>query len=477
MRCDSITEFFAVSAVKIVRRPASVSMRSMSVALNIRNLLLLITTAFLVGCNTPGQVFWSPNGQSCAYFTGESHSAFVLDSDGAIKMPLGASNGGFAWSADSQILFFASADPIQATLPDTLDKSWPFPTAADLAPTTAPASRPATTGPSTQEEVPVATLMQYTAGKLEPLASLGNCKVVYMLLSPDQNWLAILCTTDPMKGDDLRILTYHRPSHHLFTLATECGSAMAFTGPSSFAYCTTDQDSSGIQQTGQIVESTLADVPTRPEAKELLTVIVKDVFWMEKSAGDDDLLITAIGRTFPAPLSKSGANHRINLYHFSRGDGGLVAIAESVGPVFTQRPGKPDILIEKITAESENMPEKHEMLLIGANGANGRSLRNLSKRDNIALWPAWRGGSEITLDSDTPVFSDDKNNHEFYDVIHYHLDEPASLKPLRTLSAKWDTGMKPWKRIRSDYGATTVSTTQSTTQPASQPTTRPTTAP
>ncbi|MGH7215387.1 MAG: hypothetical protein ACREIT_11545, partial [Tepidisphaeraceae bacterium] len=175
-----------------------------------RTLCLIIGMTLLVaggaGCELPAQLVFSPDGTHAAWRVGDQ--AHLLDGDGKPLRPLGRSIGGFAWSADSQTLYFAtateSAPPGHDVPAMSIERQWLDPvgppastqastetTIVPAMPATATATTVATTAPATQAGGPdSAAIVQMLRGDTAtPLFRL-DWPVWHMALSPDGAWLA-----------------------------------------------------------------------------------------------------------------------------------------------------------------------------------------------------------------------------------------------------------------------------------------------
>ncbi len=144
-------------------------------------LTALFTT--IIGCEPVAHLSWSPDGKQAAYFVPGSGkplpgNGFVLDDSGKISADLGSAFGSFAWSSDSKTIYFGGFDekpdaapPIRKWLVDAEDQP---------------------TANATNEDIPAMSLNRWQNGTVEKLASLGNRYVLFVHLSADQKWAAIV---------------------------------------------------------------------------------------------------------------------------------------------------------------------------------------------------------------------------------------------------------------------------------------------
>jgi|GEM_PF-1585893 len=403
----------------------------------------------VLGCRVPGQIAWSPDGSLAAYRIEDK--AFLIDSTGKIVTSLGGSAGGYAWSADSKTLYYANeselANPV--TVPDT---KWRLPqrlmkTGAELtAPTTQPASKPAK----------FVELQAFAGGKATSLVKFAAGKALHMALSPDQAWVAVVC--DAEVPDTFAVYLLNLPTKQLYLLSDAAGFAMCFTGPNRLAYVEPDRAADSNENvTGKVVEVTLNVTAPSLERTPLIDVIPAQTPCMAPLG--ENMLLTSIARSFPG---KPTADDKLvcKLFMWTRANCGIVSLADDVGPLFAPSPDGSRILIEKITPATEQMPAKRELQLIRANGSDGNTLRDLSHRDIFALWPAWRGNSEITFTSpeeDAKTVAVNNEQHLQYDVVQYKITEKGQLEAIKTLSESWENAMKPYIPIQ-------IPATQSTTK-------------
>jgi hypothetical protein len=149
------------------------------------------------------------------------------------------------------------------------------------------------------------------------------------------------------------------------------------------------------------------------------------------------------------------------LFHFSRADGGLCAIAEDVGPLFAVSPDQKQILIEKITPITESKTARRELVLIRPNGSDGRVLRDITVPANTPLWPSWKSNNEIAFtapaDNTRPLRVEQDSSVRF-DLVLYRLNEIFELKPIHTLSEGWPMNLKPFYTVKPATPATAPAT-------------------
>jgi hypothetical protein len=162
------------------------------------------------------------------------------------------------------------------------------------------------------------------------------------------------------------------------------------------------------------------------------------------------------------------------LYHWSRADRSVTAIADDVGPLFMTSPDGKRILFEKITSQTTAVPRKRELAIINANGSDAHVLRDLSVFGNhydLPMFPMWRNNEEIAF---IPALNPNKlpasgaEGRLHFDVVLYRLTSEFTLEPVRILSEGWTESTKPGMDKKDLNVATTtqpVTSTQSNPQP------------
>jgi hypothetical protein len=212
-----------------------------------RLLLACLGAALLTGCSMPAQLTWSPDGSRAAYRVGDR--AYLIDDQGHFVGDLGTSAGGFVWSNDGQALYFANAVPDttragetapigpeaghglsnavmgpgqpgyaspppvgpvpvepERRLPTKIQTGWlvgPTPTPRD------PQFNPGGDTPT------VSTVRVWRGEQAEDLFSLPD-PVVYLQLSPDQQWLAATTYHEVKTAGEAE----HWFGHYAFDLAS-----------------------------------------------------------------------------------------------------------------------------------------------------------------------------------------------------------------------------------------------------------------
>jgi hypothetical protein len=206
----------------------------------------------LAGCNTPAQIFWSPDGRRAVYYAGKAgdHQAILIDERGQQLMALGTSAGGFAWSADSTALYFAHRGRGGDAPRWTVDRSWVEDgSTASTAPATAEgndtaksASAPASTAPSDGDagegDADAAVISVLRDGRITPLAMLPSGRsVVYMILSPDQQWLAMLVYRPGVDDEPgMEVYAHRLGSDRLHLVVEGAEQTLCFSGPCRLVY-------------------------------------------------------------------------------------------------------------------------------------------------------------------------------------------------------------------------------------------------
>ncbi|CAN5410717.1 hypothetical protein BH10PLA1_BH10PLA1_21250 [soil metagenome] len=426
--------------------------------------LLCLGTILMVtaGCSVPAQLVWSPDGSAAAYRLNDK--AFVIDAAGKIAAELGDSTGGYAWSGDSKTLYYAT--PLKtADVATPVDVRWQQPLPSihfEGEENKVPESAYPTKNPPAFVE-----LQTFAGGKSTSLLKFAAGKPLHMALSPDQQWLALVCET--AVNDTYAVYAYHLPAKKLYLISDFAGLAMCYTGPSRLAYVEPDRlGDKADAMTGRVVEIMLDAAQKELVRVPLMDVVPSQTPWIV--AIGDNLLLTSIARTFPG---KPVVDDKLicKLFLWTRANCGIVSLADDVGPLFALSPDGQRILIEKITPAMESSPAKRELLLIRANGSDGMALRDLSHRDIFALWPAWHGNGEITFTSpeeDAKTVTVKNETRLQYDIVQYKITDKGELQAIKTLSEGWDAAMKPYIPVQ-----TSVSTTRAASQPATLPTTQP----
>ena len=402
-------------------RPSASGQRPLVAALFIA--LALICT----GCTAPAQMHWSPDGTAAAYCYRDR--AVVVDEAGAILSQLGKSDGGFVWTADSKTLYYATETDAADNAVD-VDTRW-----SATAPT-------ASTQPAKTKLVELCT---WSNRKSTPLVKFKSDSVVYMRLSPDQEWLAFVA----MHDDAYVTYVCHLPTKHVYLLSEPVGMAMCFTAKNRLAYI---EPASNKPVTdfktapAKVVEVTLDAKAEKLNRTYLLDVVAGETFWMQPKG--DDLLLTAVGRTVPGkPIADDDLLNNIKLFMWTRANGGMVAVAESVGPLFALSPDGSRVMIHKITPKSEKMPGKFELMVIRTNGSDGRILRTINEGEPMPMWPAWRSDTQIALTAPQPkAITAGGEPRQQFDVVLYNLTEKGELREGKTLSDTWDPDLKPYEK-------------------------------
>ncbi len=416
--------------------------------------LTLIAIIVCVGCRVPAQVVWSPDGAAAAYRVEDR--AYLIDAGGKVVSTLGTVLGGFAWSADSKTLYYANNSD-QADRIGALDLAWRSPDR--------PAKQmlilPATTEP-TSRPTKYVDVCSFADGKSTSLAKFAGGDAMHMALSPDQKWLAIVCDSEAAATFSVYVL--HLPDKLLYLLSDFAGFGISFTGPNRLAYIEPDRLADKADNlTGKVVEVTLIAGAAKLERSPLFDVLPGETPYI--AALGENLLVTSVARNFPGKPITHDDSRVCNLYLWTRANCGLVSIADGVGPLFAVSPDGQRVLIEKIASKADPSPIKRELQIIRTNGSDGHTLRDLSKHDAFALWPAWRGNGEITFtapEEDAAAITVDGQNRLQYEVIQYRLNEKFDLEPISKLSESWKADMKPYVSIQGSPTTKPSATSQPT---------------
>jgi hypothetical protein len=441
--------------------------RSNSIRARVGRLMQLLGGAVmlaLVGCDVPAQIVWSPDGSQAAYRAGST--ALLLNEQGIVLQPLGASSGGFVWSADSKSLFVAAGEHAGEQAGDQIGNT-PTPLHLEwLGPVDDPAARPTTKPADEPKSITAVNVLK--DGKVTPLFRLADDTVWYLQLSPDGQWLAVGATADQQDSstNEFQLFVYSLHGGKLYELSRFCGCGACFVGPNTLAF----NEASALDPVGQvkghIVEVKLDEAAATLPRQTLLQTIVPLTGWMEPCKGG--LLFTAAPRTFPAPPVADSQQPVFKLFHFSLADCGLTVLADDVGELFEASPDGKRILFERLTqpeppaaapATTESAkqlptsqpPQTHDDLCVmNANGSDPHVLRSLDEyigNPQPPMWPSWRGNDQITfiasaVDSQTVKVAD--HDRKVVNVIQYHLTDKGTLEALQSLSGDWKVETKPY---------------------------------
>ncbi|MCC7352103.1 MAG: PD40 domain-containing protein [Phycisphaerales bacterium] len=396
--------------------------------INPRSLLRLVpllAIALSAGCQRCGQIVWSADGARAAWYSGEpSNQAAIIDDQGNLLAELGQSLGGFAWSADGRKLFYTS---LESSPPAVIDRSM-----LDTdSPTTHPSSAPDDS--DNPKGFAGTTIAQYSDGHPRPLFFLPRLKVIHLMLSPDQNWLAIIAYRDERSSDDrCELYAYSLCANRLYQVSDQCALAACFNAANHLVYIQPDEEHGRPLPQGRMVEMALRDNPaTAPQRNVLLEVLWSDTFWIQPLG--EDLLLTTRKASFPATTQPSAAT----LFLFTPRNGALVPLAENVGPIFMPSPDGKFILLEQKSTDGSTLS------LINANGSNPQSLCKLPS--NLPMYPNWRTSEQITFAAPFDANSPASEGRTSTEVIQYKLLD-GRLQPLATLSTHWPQSLKPTYR-------------------------------
>lgn len=395
--------------------------------------LPVIALLTLTGC-LPAQIFWSPDGSRAAYL---NHSmASLIDDHGRLVQRLGGSTGGFAWTADSKTLYVATAQPVAEVPVFEQDNRW-LAAPSSTAPTTRPAQASAR-----RESITVVSELR--DGLLTPLFAVNQAYALHLQLSPSGDWLAVV-TMD--KDSSLMQLTaYSLKSRKAYPLSLSCGVGACFTSGNQLAYVEPDRLGDRPEcLTGHVVEVKLDESSQKLERTPLLEVIPAETGWIV--AQGRDLLLTAVPRTFPSkPPAEYEDEPVVNLYRFTRANGGVSAIAEGTGPLFMPSPDGKRILFEKVIPATADKPARRELALMSSNGSDSHILRDITAfGTSQPMWPNWRGNDEIAyIESAAASRAAPENHGDEFEVDLYKVTDKCELQTIRKLSSSWtDPLMKP----------------------------------
>lgn len=398
-----------------------------------RNLFLslLLSLSLLAGCQRCAQIVWTADGSRAAWYSGEpANLAAVIDQQGHIVAELGPSMGGFTWSSDGRRLYYTSLEPSH---PTPIDRSMLE---------TAPACSQPADPPATQDDsknFAGTTVAQFNDGRRQPLFSLPRLKVVYLMLSPDQNWLAAIAYRDSKNADErCELYAYSLSAKRLYLISNHCAFAACFNTANHLVYIQPSYDQDHPLSQGRVVEIVLQDKPDSPPRRNaLLDVLWSDTYWIQPLG--EDLLLTTRKASFPATTQPSTAT----LFLFTPRNSALVPLAENVGPIFMPSPDGKFILFKQITSDGSNLS------LMNANGSNPQTLRKLPS--NLPMYPNWRTSDQITYAAPFDAQSPSTDGRTSAEVVQYKLVD-GRLEPQATLSTHWPQSLKPAYRAE-DFAA------------------------
>jgi len=411
-----------------------------------RFLVPLLACLLLAGCEIPAQTFWAPDGSRAAYLptSGPDTTLSIIDDTGNVLANLGPTAGGFAWSNDSKRLYFA-------TLGCAPKADGGFETQYTWLNADETDDNPPDNDPDQKRGL---TLNLWQDNKTTPLFWLERPTAWYLTLSPDQNWLALL-TTNPETKDEagFRLYAFSIPAKRLYPLSVGCGKGACFTAPNRLAFFESTNVRKGQpSDLGQLVEITLLDKPDKPERKSLAGVLIPAVSWVQPAG--DDILFTCIPMTLPITLPLDGPEPVHSLFRYSRADGSLKPVVPGVAEYFMPSPDGKLLLIVKLDKPAAANAQRADLAVVELATAAVHLLRDANttvkeppnaQYTGMPAFPAWRTSSEITFTApvDPQKAPVEKDNRLHFDLVLYRLTPDFKLEPLRTLSEKWPTEMKP----------------------------------
>jgi dipeptidyl aminopeptidase/acylaminoacyl peptidase len=397
--------------------------------------VMAVCLAAAGGCTPTAHLSWSPDGAHGAYFVPTAGKllpgvGYLIDAGGKITGRLGPTFGSFAWSADSQTVYFGGYDNTPPAN-DMAERDW----------LVDPQQPPPPITDAPEKEYPPMVLCAWHDGQMARLVSLGNRYVVFVQLSPDQNWLAVTAAARD-HGDQWRfeLFVCNVASKKLHVISESCGMGACFSGPSRLAYCE--------RASGAIVEMELNESADHLDRTPVVDVLTDRTDCL--AAVSDGMLFTTSARAFPAVSSKAAADRPPSLYRFSSGDGKLKMLAESTGQLFSISPDGKRVLYISDTPGVDESPDKRELAVMDIDGSNPHVLMDISRYGSQPpMWPTWHGNDRITFVSaggkDLPGKADEDPRLAF-DVVDYHVTAANLLEPAITLSTDWPAEMKPAMR-------------------------------
>lgn len=399
----------------------------------------LVLCLMLAGCEVPAQVWWSPDGSRAAYImpTGEHATAMVIDSEGKPLAMLGKSSGGAAWSADSSRLYVATVGNRPPQMP-----------AVEVSPKWLNAvEERENLELDVEQGDQVQMVSVWSEGHLAPLATLGGRVVLHMKLSPDGEWLAIMTLRDDKKKDRNELWALSLLSRRLYPISFGAAKGMAFTGPRRLAFVEPNHLVEGKpSELGSLVEVVLDEQETELKREPLAFTLMLTTSWIE--AAGEDLLFTAAPITLPmaSPVDEEQISYA--LMRYDRAQRKLMTVIKDVGEYFAPDPAGRQALVQAMPDRKD--PRKSRLALVELAGGKVHDLapayaRCSGSAEGMPLFPAWRGSDQITFAS--PAAVREQEQRAYVDVVQYQVTGDRTLKPIRTLSEKWQPEIKPSFRM------------------------------
>lgn len=411
------------------------------VARTVKVSLLLLVGLLAVGCEIPSQMVWSPDGSRAVYLSTvhDKSRAVVMDEEGKIVSELGLSTGGFAWSADSQRLYYATAGPKpQGKPPFEQGKDWRA---------TVPGQKTSDEAAKNSDEQEIQLISVWDHGQITPLFWIDPEMVWHMQLSPDQKWLAVIAFhAKPHELTELYVFSLE--TERLYHLSTGCSKGIAFTGPHRLALVEPNQLYEGKpSDLGELVEVELDEAVEKPQRQSLLAVLMPLTPWLQPVG--EDLLFTSYQFTFPGPLPEKNPeeSYTFKLFRYNRLEKSAKVVAEDVSDLFMPSPdGKLVLLGRMIPAQGD---EELKVQLAVVETVNGKLHLLREQPETVsgqgpsagAAYPAWRGNDQIVYT--TPEAGVEKEDRVYKDLTLYRLTRDFKLEPIRKLSQGWELEMKP----------------------------------
>jgi len=273
-------------------------------------------------------------------------------------------------------------------------------------------------------------------------------------ISSNGKWVALTAYTKDSQNDPGRsqLFVYSTATAKLYQLSDCSGDGFCFSGPDRLAYVEANRQRNISLQSGQIVEVQLDESIEQLDRKPLV-----DVIWKKTSclaATEDGLLFTSSGRAYPSKTIPGSDEAAPNLYHYTRADGAIAAIADSTDPFFLLSPDAKHVLFVKHALIPGNEQGKHELGMMNPNGSDAHTLMDISGFGWPApMFPTWRGNDSITFVSSTGTDIPQQPGEEprmALDVIVYKITAQYTLEPAQTLSKDWNLETKPTVK-KSDF--------------------------
>ena len=460
----------------------------------------------LSGCSYPAQLVWSPDGSRAAYRVGAD--AYLVEHTGRVVTKLGASTGGFAWSADGGRLYYALARRAEG------DEE------GDLPPVRSPVRPEWLAGPrppfEPTDKGDTAEVHVLDGGRPRRLCGLAG-QVLHLSLSPDEAWLAVLVAFDPPDppedgeaesdeqgadpgrragradradgaaaedrgggGDEssgsredsatapLALYVVSLRSGRVYLLGYPAFVGATFTGPGRLAYV---ERASGPWQDSlrgaRLVEVEL-DAGHRRLRRDRPYGDPGLVAWLRPLPGGDLLLLAIPWEAAKAAEARGeGPMPPATLYRFARATRELSVVADGLGLMLAVSPDGRRLLALRVNppssapsssaadgasddtdtdrADDDDGHADAETYELVLMNADGSRVRSVRRVEAwVPLWPSWRDADHFLLASAEPLGPANATGVKHYAVEEYRVEPGGGGTRVRRLSAAWDSDLLPF---------------------------------